>query len=83
MSQPSRDVARLELALSPDVEVTLREAIVLASGRAAGRISEIRLLAESCGELAEMDYDFLYDQSRRLLSIGYNAADHRAGFQLL
>ncbi len=72
------EVARLELALSPGVEATLREAIVLASGRAAERLSEIQMLVASCGELAEMDYDFLYDQSRRLLSIGYNAADHRA-----
>jgi cellobiose phosphorylase len=72
------ELARLELALSPDVERTLREAIVLASGRAAERLSELRRLAGSCGELAEMDYEFLYDQSRRLLSIGYNTADHRA-----
>ena len=72
------ELARLELALSSEVEATLREAIVLASGRAAERLSELRMLAASCGELAEMDYGFLYDQSRRLLSIGYNAADHRA-----
>ena len=71
------EVARLELALSPDIEPTLREAIVLASGRAVERLSEVRLLAASCGELAEVDYDFLYDESRRLLSIGYNVADHR------
>ena len=72
------EVARLDLARTPAVDATLRGAIVLASERAANRLSELRLLAVSCNDLADMDYDFLYDQARRLLSIGYNVVDHRA-----
>jgi cyclic beta-1,2-glucan synthetase len=28
-------------------------------------------------ELADLDYEFLYDPDRHLLAIGYNVADHR------
>ena len=35
-------------------------------------------LALQAGELAEMDYDFLFDRARHLLTIGYNVAEHRA-----
>jgi len=34
-------------------------------------------LAIRCGEQAEMDFSFLYDASRDLLSIGYNIIDRR------
>jgi hypothetical protein len=34
-------------------------------------------LASSIGKLAQMPFDFLYDNSRHLLSIGYNVEDHR------
>ena len=77
ISRPSEKWRAWSSIFRPRSRRPLREAITLASGRAAERLSEIRLLAASGGELAEMDYDFLYDQSRRLLSIGYNAADHR------
>jgi cyclic beta-1,2-glucan synthetase len=58
---------------------TLRE---LAAGATGGmiareRIGQIDELARRCGELAEMDFSFLHDPSRDLLSIGYNVGDRR------
>ncbi len=45
--------------------------------RAVVRIEELRALAVRCRELADLDYDFLYDRGRHLLAIGYNVSDHR------
>ncbi|HEY5937872.1 MAG TPA: glucoamylase family protein [Kofleriaceae bacterium] len=86
---PTRDPevrAKLDAALTPravaHLEVTtadlaLREAIEAASERAVLRIEQLRALAVRCRELADVDYEFLYDRSRHLLSIGYSVADHR------
>jgi len=48
----------------------------LAVERAEQRAVELRALAARCRALADVDYDFLYDSSRHLLSIGYNVGDH-------
>ncbi len=40
-------------------------------------IAAIEGLAIDCGELAAMEYDFLFDKSRHLLAIGYNVTDRR------
>jgi len=45
--------------------------------RARERISTLELLTLQAGELARMDYDFLYDEARHLLAIGYNVTDRR------
>jgi cellobiose phosphorylase len=45
--------------------------------RARARISSIATLAEQCGDMARVDYDFLFDQSRDLLAIGYNVSERR------
>jgi cellobiose phosphorylase len=60
----------------------LRAALATASEHAADRIKEIQQLAIRCREFADVDYEFLYDRQRHLLSIGYNVAEHRldAGF---
>jgi cellobiose phosphorylase len=55
----------------------LRAAIVDASRRARARLATIARLAGKTGELARMEYDFLYDPARHLLAIGYNVDDHR------
>lgn len=55
----------------------LRDAVVRGSERAAQRLSDLERLADRCGELADVDYEFLYDQDRHLLAIGYNVDDHR------
>jgi cellobiose phosphorylase len=52
-------------------------AIGEASARAKERMATIDALAEKASELAEVEYDFLYDRSRHLLTIGYNVADRR------
>jgi cellobiose phosphorylase len=46
------------------------------------RIGVIEQLAQQAGELALMDYRFLYDNARDLLAIGYNVDERRldAGF---
>ncbi len=54
-----------------------REAVEKARIRAGERIMVIEDLAQQCGELAVMDYDFLYDKTRRLLAIGYNISENR------
>ncbi|MGI9102583.1 MAG: GH36-type glycosyl hydrolase domain-containing protein [Terriglobales bacterium] len=45
--------------------------------RARTRISTIATLAEQCGELARSEYDFLFDEARHLLAIGYNYGERR------
>ncbi|MEO5599620.1 MAG: glucoamylase family protein [Cyclobacteriaceae bacterium] len=50
-------------------------AIQQLSSFARDRISTLSLLAEQCYDFADMQYDFLYDKSQRLLSIGYSV-DH-------
>src|SRR5208282_111377 len=71
--------------LAPDAleEIpTLRQLAGLAgrlphSQRATSRIAEIENLARKCAEFARVDYDFLFDDTRHLLTIGYNAGEHR------
>ncbi len=46
-------------------------------GGAAGRIRQINDLVQRCGELAEMDFSFLYDSACDLLSLGYDVGDRR------
>jgi len=77
-----RTLAGLEAALSnrltghPELAAT-RDLVGQASGRAQARIADIRRLALQAGELAEMEYGFLYDKPSRLLSIGYNVDERR------
>jgi len=65
-----RELARLDAALYPH--------IAQASARARDRMAAIERLAQQCGELARMEYDFLFDKSRHLLAIGYNVSERRA-----
>jgi hypothetical protein len=55
----------------------LQEAVREASVRARARIGVIEDLATRAGELAHIDYDFLYDETRHLLAIGYNLSENR------
>jgi cellobiose phosphorylase len=55
----------------------LRRLIPEANRRARERISAIDRLALQCGELARVEYDFLYDKGRHLLTIGYNVSERR------
>jgi cyclic beta-1,2-glucan synthetase len=55
----------------------LREKIAEAAHRAAERIAALDKLAHTCRDMADFDYSFLFDRTRRLLAIGYNASEHR------
>jgi cyclic beta-1,2-glucan synthetase len=87
-----RELARLEEELLPAIEHRLgsdatpeerewsgglRRLIAEASRRARARIAVIERLALQSGELADMEYDFLFDKARHLLAIGYNVDEHR------
>jgi cellobiose phosphorylase len=69
-----RELTRLEPAAWP---AELQPAIGLARERALQRITEIERLAQQASEFAQLQYDFLYDSTRHLLSIGYNVHDRR------
>jgi len=55
----------------------IRKQVELGSARAADRISQIESLASQAGEFARMDYEFLYESRRNLLSIGFNVEQRR------
>ncbi|KAF0101517.1 MAG: carbohydrate binding:glycosyltransferase 36:glycosyltransferase 36 associated [bacterium] len=57
--------------------VALRRDIAQGSERAQVRIATIQRLALLAGEMADMEYGFLYDKAARLLAIGYNVDDRR------
>ncbi|HTB05366.1 MAG TPA: glucoamylase family protein, partial [Bacteroidia bacterium] len=42
------------------------------------RIALVESLAVKCNELADVEWDFLYDKSSNLLTIGYNVQTHHA-----
>ena len=77
-----RQLAQLDVELSPTAEEReplsmLRPLLQDASRRARERIAALELLALQAGELAQMDYDFLFDEARHLLAIGYNVGERR------
>ena len=87
-----RELAGLEVELLPAIEHRLgsdatpeesewlgelRRLITEASQRARARIAAIERLALQSGELARMEYDFLFDKARHLLAIGYNVGERR------
>ncbi len=64
-------------ALGIDKIPTLRELAELGSQRALSRIAAIERLALQSIELSRMEYDFLFDKERHLLTIGYNVGERR------
>ena len=55
----------------------LRGLIAAACHHAQERMTAIEGLALKAGELAAMEYHFLYDKARHLLTIGYNVGERR------
>jgi cellobiose phosphorylase len=53
-------------------------ALIKARTQALARIALIENLEGQCADFADMEWDFLYDKNKRLLTIGYNADEHRA-----
>ena len=71
---------RMALASSAAERGWLEEfshAIKAAQERALERMASSERLALQAGQLAWMEFDFLYDKSRNLLAIGYNVSDRR------
>ncbi|MGH2647487.1 MAG: cyclic beta 1-2 glucan synthetase, partial [Ginsengibacter sp.] len=56
---------------------SFKVAIIESARHAKEMLRKIRQLVIKCTELANIEYDFLYDNTQHLLSIGYNADDHR------
>jgi cyclic beta-1,2-glucan glucanotransferase len=82
--QQCREAVTYVSSLLPDIRSlktipTLPELAQVAVGGnpAAEYLKRIDGLAQRCSEQAEMDFTFLYDASRDLLSIGYNVTDRR------
>ncbi|HEX9772041.1 MAG TPA: glucoamylase family protein, partial [Steroidobacteraceae bacterium] len=92
-AQPTlREVAGLESRLLPEIArelaagrdgaarawlLALRDAVAAGATHARQRLETIEQLARQAGDFAALDYDFLYDTSRRLLAIGYNVTERR------
>ncbi len=55
----------------------LRRHLAEGSARARERIAAIERVALQSGGFARMDYGFLFDEARHLLSIGYNVSERR------
>jgi hypothetical protein len=49
-----------------------------ASARANERLQKIDELASKSGDLADMDFDCLFNKSYNLLAIGYNVSERQA-----
>ncbi|MBL8533182.1 MAG: cyclic beta 1-2 glucan synthetase, partial [Betaproteobacteria bacterium] len=56
---------------------TLRELMNAGNAQARARVADIERLAAQALDFADMEYGFLFDKSRHLLSIGYNVDDRR------
>jgi cyclic beta-1,2-glucan synthetase len=54
-----------------------RSAITEAGRRAKAIILTIEQLIAKCAQFTNMDFEFLYDRTQHLLTIGYNAEEHR------
>jgi cellobiose phosphorylase len=58
---------------SDEVNPLISEAV----RRAKSRMAEIERLALQCEDFARVEYTFLYDQERHLMTIGYNVSERR------
>ncbi len=57
--------------------IELQEQISAAARLAEQRMASLDHLAAQANQFARMEYDFLFDETRYLLSIGYNVAERR------
>lgn len=55
----------------------LQTCLKTGSDRVNERMVMIERMQVACEQLADMDYDFLYDRSKHLLSIGFNVEENR------
>jgi cyclic beta-1,2-glucan synthetase len=86
------ELAGIEMRLMPELNASaeeenteeeskwlrsFRKQIIEAGRRAKERLLTIQALAWQCDDFADIHFDFLFDRSQRLLSIGYNVSEHR------
>lgn len=67
-----------EPRLSPSELEALHTCIGSASRHAQDRLQRLGVLRHQCDLFSRLEYDFLYDEERQLLHIGYNVNEHRA-----
>ena len=87
-----RELSELDVKILPEIKDRLNSAatssenvwlgqlqsfIMAAGQRARTRIAAIKGLTLQCDALARMEYDFLFDEKRHLMSIGYNVGECR------
>ncbi|MGB3225993.1 MAG: glucoamylase family protein [Desulforhopalus sp.] len=60
-----------------EMKTELHSSVSIAASHALIRLANIEDLARLANRLAQMEYDFLFDTSQRLLTIGYNVGEHR------
>ena len=60
-----------------DWPAALRGALSQAAAAAGQKVAAFEKLALQCAELAEVEYDFLYDKSRHVMAIGYSVTERR------
>ena len=56
---------------------TLAGFVAAGSRKARQRLEAVKNLLEACEELSDVEYDFLFDEARQLLTIGYNVDEVR------
>lgn len=54
-----------------------KQFVGIAAARANEKLGELKMLSHLCDDFADMEYDFLYDRSQHLFTIGYNAEEHK------
>lgn len=75
---PSIELRRAACSSEERDELDTLESLLAESGkRALERMEAIEEIVRLCDELARMEYGFLYDQTRHLLTIGYNVDERR------
>jgi len=81
-SQPASQLHPVTSAAQTAWLIELHRQAELGASLAQTRVAEIQRLAVQAGELANMEYGFLYDKAARLLSIGYSVDErrHDSGF---
>ncbi|MCX6123991.1 MAG: cyclic beta 1-2 glucan synthetase, partial [Proteobacteria bacterium] len=74
---PSIESLTTAEASFPERLLEFHKAVTSASLSATALIDAIEMAIERCNEHSVFEFEFLYDRSRHLLSIGYNATQHR------
>lgn len=64
-------------APTADSTAMLREYLATASAHARQRLDTVQDLQRQCGLFSQVEYGFLYDAERQLLTIGYNVNENR------